>query len=67
MVVSRRQLLAGGATGVGLAVAGTVPTLNAAQAAPAPRPAPGRMGGRSHPWWTTRQASWPCPKASGTA
>jgi uncharacterized protein len=41
MAVSRRQLLAGGAAGVGLAVAGTVPSLSTPAAASPPR-APGR-------------------------
>jgi len=44
MAVSRRQLLAGGAAGVGLAVAGTVPSLStpAGASTPAHRPGAGR-------------------------
>jgi uncharacterized protein len=45
MSLTRRQLLAGGATGVGLAVAGSLPTLGSASAtAAATAPAPGSAG-----------------------
>src|SRR5215813_13382559 len=42
MAVTRRQLLAGGAAGVGLAVAGTVPSLSTPAAASPPRGPGGR-------------------------
>ena len=61
---SRRALLAGGTAGVGIAVAGSVPSLgNATPTAKPPRLARGRPSRRS---WTIRTASSPCPRASPT-
>ena len=51
MSLTRRQLLGGGAAGVGLAVTGTIPTLGLANASADPQPSHGRPsdGGRPFP------------------
>ena len=67
MPSSRRTFLAGGAAaGVGLAVAGAVPSLaQASPGRPHPPVSPANVpvpAARGRP----RRASWPCPRASAT-
>ena len=51
MTFTRRQIITGGAAGVGLAVAGTLPSLESPTrpSRPAPRGGPGPFGGRPFP------------------